>query len=76
MAIDELAALVTVAVPAQHQINSAGFEDGHNVLAHLNQFGFRVRIVRAFGVRRMMPERDEPAVGRHGEIGAQPDRHW
>ena len=62
-------------VAAQHEVHAACFENRQRILPHLDQLRLRVRIVRAFRVRRVMPEGDNPVLRRRSEIGLEPSEH-
>src|SRR5206468_6022564 len=59
-AVHQHGALVDMRVTAEHQVHAAGFQDGHDVGAHLAQLGLAVAIVRALGIGRVMEKGDDP----------------
>ncbi len=75
MAVDQDATLVRVAVAGEYEVDAVRLEDGQRVLAHVDQAALNVRIVRAFGVRRVMEEGDDPVGRRRREIVFEPGRH-
>ena len=75
MPVDQERAFVRVAVAAQNQVDAEVLENGQCVLPHLHQLDLRVRVVRAFRVRRMMPVRDDPRLRIGREIALKPGEH-
>ena len=75
VAVEEERPLVRVAVPAQHQVHPAVFQDRVDVLAHLDEVRFGVRVVRALGVGGVVPVSDRPVGRVGGEIVLQPGGH-
>src|SRR5688572_20853547 len=64
MPIDQHRPLVTMTVAGQDKIDTTRLENRHDVLTHLAQFTFGIRVMRTLAVRRMMPERDDPCLRR------------
>ena len=62
-------------VAAQDQVHPVSFQDGHEILPHFQQLDFRVGVVAPLGIRRMMPERDQPGIRVGLEVCLQPESH-
>ena len=60
---------------AEHQVDAAGFEDGHDVRAHLDELPLAVAVVRALGVRRMVEVGDDPVGLGPFQVHLQPAGH-
>ena len=73
--VEQVGAFVAVAVAGQNEIHSARLQDGQDVLPHFDQFSFRVGIMRALGVRWVVPESDDPVLYSRSQIGLQPGQH-
>ena len=56
VAVEEEGAFVNVRVAGEDEIDAAGFEDGEEVLTHLDELAFAVGIVGALGVGGMVKE--------------------
>src|SRR5438477_9438526 len=76
MSVEQESSLVIVAVSAEDHVNAISFQDGHGILAHLDQGPFGVRVVRAFAIGRLMPEGDGPLTCAGRQILGQPTEHW
>src|SRR5207249_5457649 len=72
MPIEQIRAFVGVAVAAEHQVHPMALQNRVGILAHLFEFGLRVRIVRALAVGRMVPVGNEPLLSVGRQIGLQP----
>lgn len=75
-AIDEHGAFVDVGVAAEYHIDSAAFEDGHDVFAHLGGAGLDVGVMGAFGVWRVVEEGDDEVGLGLFEVGLEPLGHF
>ena len=75
MPVEEEGALVHVRVAAEDEVHTRRLEDRIHVLAHLDELDLRVRVVRAFRVRRVVPVRDDPSLRRGREVGGEPREH-
>ena len=73
--VEEIRALVRVAVAAEHEVHSAGFENRLEDSPHFDVLGLRIRIMRTLRVRRMMIECDDPFLRSCGEIVGEPLLH-
>ena len=75
MPIEQIRAFVGVAVAAEHQVHPMALQNRVGILAHLLEFGLRVRIMRALAVGRMVPVGNEPLLGVGTQVGLQPRQH-
>src|ERR1051326_9105221 len=63
VAVQQIRALVVVAMAREHKIHSMRLQNRHDVLPHFDQLNFIIRIMRTFGVWWVMPEGDKPLIG-------------
>ena len=75
MAVEQVAALVGVAVAGEHQVDAQALEDRQRVLAHVGHPTVGVGVVRPLAVGRMVPVGDHPVAAVGGEVGGQPGEH-
>ena len=64
-----------LSVAGEDEVHSSGFEDGHDVLPHLDEILLFVGIMGALGVGGMMPVGDDPVCLRLFEVCFEPLRH-
>ena len=73
--VEQAGAFIDVAVTAEHEVHPVAFQDRHRVLAHLDEIGAEVGVVRAEGVGRLVPEGDDPILLRGHQVLLQPGEH-
>ena len=74
-AVHQHRTLINVRMAREHKVHAAPFENGHDVCAHFDQLLLAITIMRAFRVRRVMKECDQPIGFRSLEVQLEPARH-
>ena len=62
-----------MAVAAKNQIHPVLFQQGQEVLPHIDQLLLCVRVVAAFGIRGMVPHGDDPVLSRRLQVLQKPE---
>ena len=75
VAIDQVRALVVVAMAGEGEVCAVAVEQLHGVLAHLDHFRLGIRVVDTLAVRRMVPVGDDPVLRRRSQILREPGHH-
>ena len=79
VAVKQIGAFVGVAVAVEDEIDAPRLEHRHDFAPHVAHGPFAVlvlvRVVRAFGVGRMMTVGDAPVLAVGSEIGLEPPEH-